>query len=316
MSRLLPSPLILSTWEFGLRANEAGWRILARSGKALDAVEATATAAEDDPKINTVGYGGYPNEDGVVQLDAALIDGKSGRMGAVLALEGIRHPTAVARKILEAGKHIYLAGAGAKSFALGNGFKEENLLIPKTLQWYAEAIKERSAAAPPAAAKRSKTGAAAARNTEGLLAGHDTIGILARDRKGGIAAACSSSGSGLKWRGRVGDSPIIGAGLYLDQETGGAVCTGLGERAIEVCGSFAVVEFMRQGMTPQEACEQILRRTAKRNESRPDFQLAFIALRSDGAIGAACMKEGFVCALRDKSGSRIFPGRLYGRDFH
>ncbi|MFB3788953.1 MAG: N(4)-(beta-N-acetylglucosaminyl)-L-asparaginase [bacterium] len=285
-------PLILATWDFGREANQAGWEILARGGTALDAVEAAARAVENDPEVPSVGYGGYPNEMGVVQLDAAIIDGKTGRMGAVAALEGIRNPISVARRVLEKNKHIFLVGAGAQSFALKEGFHEENLNTPKSVSWYAEQLQKKPA--DP---------------------GHDTVGVLARDARGGLAVACSTSGLALKWSGRVGDSPLIGAGLYLDQAVGGAVGTGVGERAIEVCGAFAIVEFMRYGLSPQKACEQLLRRVAERNKDRLDFQLAFIAMNREGEIGAASLQEGFVYAARDATQERSAPGAVFGKDF-
>lgn len=285
-------PLIIATWDFGREANQAGWEILARGGTALDAVEAAARAIENNPEITSVGYGGYPNEMGVVQLDAAIIDGMTGRMGAVAALEGIRHPISVARKVLEKNKHIFLAGEGAKSFALREGFHEENLNTPASAGWYAEQLKKKPA--DP---------------------GHDTVGILARDAQGGLAVACSTSGLAMKWSGRVGDSPLIGAGLYLDQAVGGAVGTGVGERAIEVCGAFAIVEFMRYGLSPQKACEQLLRRVAERHKDRLDFQLAFIAMSREGGTGAASLQEGFVYATRDAMQEHTAPGAVFGRDY-
>ncbi|MBN2330145.1 MAG: N(4)-(beta-N-acetylglucosaminyl)-L-asparaginase [Candidatus Omnitrophica bacterium] len=286
------NPIILSTWNFGLQANQAGWSVLKEGGAALDAVEAAASVTENDPSITSVGYGGYPNEDGVIQLDAAVIDGKTGRMGSVAALEGIRNPCAVARKVLEKNKHIYLVGEGAQNFALKEGFQLENLNTPQSAQWYAEQLKKRSADQ-----------------------GHDTIGVLARDEEGELATACTTSGLAMKWAGRVGDSPIIGAGLYLDGKIGGAVGTGVGERAIEVCASFAIVEFMRNGMSPQNACEELLRRVVNRHRGRIDFQLAFIALNREGRFGGAALQEGFEYAVYAGDENALRPGAVYGRDF-
>ncbi len=285
-------PIILSTWDFGINANDAGWKILRKGGSALDAVQAGATVTEDNPTISSVGYGGFPNENGVVQLDAAIIDGKTGRMGAVAAIEGIGNPCAVARKILEKNKHIFLVGDGAKSFALKEGFKEKYLGTQSSMEWYAKQLE-----------KRDKDN------------GHDTIGVLAQDKKGDLAVACTTSGVSMKWAGRVGDSPIIGSGLYMDGRIGGAVGTGLGERAIEVCGSFAIVEFMRNGMSPQNACEELVRRVVERNNNRPEFQLAFIALSRDGQIGGASIKKGFEYAVCDGKENKTRPGAVYGTDF-
>ncbi len=284
--------MILSTWAFGLAANEAGWGVLSRGGSALDAVQAAATVTESNPEITSVGYGGLPNEMGTVQLDAAVIDGKTGRMGAVGALEGVRNPASVARKILEKNKHIFLVGDGSRSFALKNGFQEENLNTPANTAWYTEQLKKRSAEQ-----------------------GHDTIGVLALDKSGNSAVVCTTSGLGMKWAGRVGDSPLIGSGLYLDGKVGGAVGTGVGERAIEVCGAFAIVEFIRNGLSPQAACEKLIRRVVERNAHRDAFQLAFIALDPNGEIGGAAIQEGFVYAVHDGKTNELRPGRTYGIDF-
>lgn len=267
-------PIILATWPFGVKAVEAGYQALKDGGTAVDAVEQSAIVTENDAENTSVGYGGFPNENGTVQLDAAIIDGKTGRMGAVASIENIRNPISVARKVMEANRHIYLVGDGALRFAIKHGFKEENLLTPKALEWYLEQKKKQT---PDQ--------------------GHDTIGTLAMDNNGDMAVSCTTSGTGMKWDGRVGDSPIIGAGLYLDAEVGGAVGTGVGERAIETCAAFAIVELMRHGRSPQEACEELMKRVAKRNQDKPPFQLAFMALRKDGVHGAAAIQDGFSYAL-------------------
>lgn len=286
------APAIISTWNFGLQANEAGWKILADGGSALDAAEAAARRTESDPDETSVGYGGFPNEEGVVQLDAAVIDGKTGRMGSVGALENIKNPCSVARKVMEADKHIYLMGEGAKKFALRNGFKEENLLTPKSAAWYAEQLEKRQ-----------------------QDEGHDTIGVIAIDRAGDMAVVCTTSGLAMKWPGRVGDSPMIGSGLYLDAEVGAAVGTGLGERAIEVCGAFAIVEFMRNGLSPQKACEELIKRVIKRNRPNLDFQLAFMAMDKEGGTGGAAVREGFVYAEYYNNKNILVPGAAHGKDF-
>lgn len=284
--------IILSTWDFGRKANQAGWDILKTGGSSLDAVQAAATVTENDPTITSVGYGGYPNEEGVVQLDAAIIDGKTHRMGAVAALEGIRNPCAVARRVLEKNKHVFLVGEGARSFAIKEGFPLINCSTPQSASWYAEELKKRS--------------------TE---EGHDTIGILSQDQNGDMAVACSTSGLAMKWPGRVGDSPIIGAGLYLDSSVGGATGTGVGERAIEVCAAFAIVEFMRNGMSPQNACEELLRRLVNRYQGQVTFQLAFIALHRDGHYGGAALQPGFEYAVCVDGEHALYPGTVYGTDF-
>ncbi len=285
------APVIISTWNFGLKANDAGWKVMTTDGNALDAVEVAARVTENDPTNTSVGFGGFPNEDGVVQLDAAMIDGKTGHMGAVGALENIKNPSSVARKILEENKHIYLMGDGAKTFALKHGFKEETLHTPNSLQWYAKQLQERRED------------------------GHDTIGIIALDQQDDMAVCCTTSGLGMKWPGRVGDSPMIGAGLYLDKTVGAATGTGVGERAIEVCAAFAIVEFMRQGDSPQTACEKLIKRVVERNQPNPDFQLGFIAMNINGETGAAGMKQGFEYAEMADGENKVHPASVAGKDF-
>ncbi len=285
----IETPILLATWPFGVKAVEAGYQALQNGGTAVDAVEQSAIVTENDPDNTSVGYGGFPNENGTVQLDAAIIDGKTGQMGAVASIETIRNPISVARKVMEANRHIYLVGDGARRFAIKHGFKEENLLTPKALEWY---IKQKEKQTPDQ--------------------GHDTIGTLAMDQQGDMAVSCTTSGTGMKWDGRVGDSPIIGAGLYLDAEVGGAVGTGVGERAIETCAAFAIVELMRHGRSPQEACEELMKRVAKRNQDKPPFQLAFMALRKDGVHGAASIQKGFDYALSLGGKTTLETGKVIG----
>ncbi|MDX9755667.1 MAG: N(4)-(beta-N-acetylglucosaminyl)-L-asparaginase [bacterium] len=286
-------PILISTWDFGLEANAAGLEVLRQGGRALDAVETAARVTELNPRIDSVGYGGLPNEHGVLQLDAALIDGKTGKMGSVAALEGFRGAIAVARRVLEISPHIMLAGEGAREFAIKQGFPLEPNLTPASAAWYAEQLKQK----------------------ETQPSGHDTIGVLALDAQREMAVACTTSGLAMKWNGRVGDSPLIGAGLYLDGQVGGAVGTGTGERAIEVCGAFAIVEFMREGLSPQQACEKLIRRMVERNRPRLDFQFAYIALSAQGEIGAACIQEGFKYAECIGETNELKTAKVYGKDF-
>ncbi len=287
------SPIILSTWSFGAKANQAGWDALSNDGTALDAVEIAARVTELDPDNTSVGYGGYPNEHGIVQLDAAIIDGKTGKMGAVAALEGFRSAISIARKVMEEEPHIFVVGDGAREFAMKHGFKEENTLTAQSAAWYADQLKKK----------------------EQSPGGHDTIGVLSQDAQGDMAVACATSGMSMKWNGRVGDSPLIGAGLYLDGKIGGATGTGTGERAIEVCGAFAIVEFMRNGLSPQKACEKLITRMVERNQPAIDFQFAYIALNADGATGAASVKEGFQYAVCRAGQNEIRSSAVYGIDF-
>ena len=228
-------PLVLSTWNFGVAANEAAWKILSAGGRALDAVEAGVKVPEADPKVTSVGYGGLPDRDGYVTLDSCIMD-ENGQAGSVCCLEHIVHPVSVARMVMEKTPHVILVGEGALKFALDNGFKKENLLTPESEAAWKEWLKT-SKYAPVI-------------NFEN----HDTIGMIAMDANGNLSGACTTSGLAYKMHGRVGDSPIIGAGLFVDNEIGAATATGHGEFVIKTAGSAMVVEMMRQGKSPVEAC--------------------------------------------------------------
>ncbi|MEZ4852110.1 MAG: N(4)-(beta-N-acetylglucosaminyl)-L-asparaginase, partial [Bacteroidia bacterium] len=220
-------PVVVSTWNHGQAANAAAWEILSHGGSALDAAEAGVRVTEADPEVRTVGYGGYPDRDGVVTLDACIMNEK-GDCGSVAFLQDIKHPVSVARKVMEETPHVMLVGKGALDFALAQGFKQENLLTPESekdwLEWKAKNTETRP---------------------EINIENHDTIGLLTLDQKGNLSGACTTSGASYKYHGRVGDSPIIGAGLYVDNEVGGATATGWGEAVIRAVGCFLVVEFMR-----------------------------------------------------------------------
>lgn len=278
------SPIVLSTWKWGVAANEAASKILLGDGTSLDAVEKGVNVAELDPNVQTVGYGGFPNEEGVVELDAAIMEGKTHLAGAVGALQNISTPISVARKVMEETKHVMLVGEGALKFARAYGFKEQNLLTEKSrkkwLQW--------------------KQNLNPTDNWYPRAVGHDTIGLIALDLKKDLSAACTTSG--LRWKipGRVGDSPLIGCGLYVDNEIGAASATGVGEEVIRVCGSFLVVEMMRSGASPQEACQKALERIIRKSSAarkNAQVQVAFIALDKSGRIGAASLRKGFQYAL-------------------
>jgi isoaspartyl peptidase/L-asparaginase-like protein (Ntn-hydrolase superfamily) len=233
---------------------------------------------EADPENQYVGYGGLPNRDGVVQLDAAICDGDTLNAGSVAGLEGIRHPISVARRVLSETPHVLLVGAGAKQFALSQGFTEENLLTP-----------EAEAAWELWKAKRSKSTA--------TPANHDTVGLLVRTAAGSMAAACTTSGLAWKLPGRVGDSPLVGHGLYCDSKAGAAAATGVGEEIIKVAGSYQVVEFMRQGMDPSEAIDRVIRRIVARDPANAKRMAAFVAIRSDGVVGYGTMGTRFEVAV-------------------
>ena len=271
-------PLAISTWPFGTKANDEAWKILAGGGSALDAVEQGVRVIEADPSNQSVGYGGLPDRDGHVTLDACIMD-SNGNCGSVAALEHIMHPISVARRVMERTPHVMLVGEGALDFALTEGFQKQNLLTPEAKARWEE---------------WAKTAQYKPRVNAEL---HDTIGMLAIDEAGNIAGSCTTSGMAFKMRGRVGDSPIIGAGLYVDNEVGGAAATGLGEEVLKSLSTFLVVELMRQGASPQEACEQALDRIIQRNGGKVDFQVGLIAVNKAGVTGAASIQGGFSFSL-------------------
>lgn len=283
-------PIVLSTWNFGVQANGAAWEILKNNGRALDAVEAGVKVSEADSKERSVGYGGRPDRDGRVTLDACIMDEFS-NIGSVACLEHIKHPISVARKVMEKTPHVMLVGTGALQFALSQGFKKENLLVEASEKEWKEWLK--TSQYKPIA------------NIEN----HDTIGMIALDAHGNLSGACTTSGMAFKMHGRVGDSPIIGAGLYVDNEIGAATATGHGEEVIRIAGCHLVVELMRQGKTPQHACEgavlRIAKLTKKRNKNLNDVQVGFIALDKHGNYGAYCIQEGFNYAVTDNSGNNL-----------
>ncbi len=270
-------PVVIATWNHGIAANEAAMKVIAQGGKAIDAVEAGVKVTEADPDNLSVGYGGLPDRDGNVTLDACIMDEK-GNAGSVSFLQHIKHPISVARKVMDETPHVMLSGAGALQFALQQGFKKENLLTDKAKkQW--EEWKEKAEYTPIV-------------NIEN----HDTIGLLAIDKHGDISGACTTSGLAYKMHGRVGDSPVIGAGMFVDNEVGGACATGLGEAVLKTLGAFLIVELMRQGLSPQEACEEGVRRIVK-SQNYQKFQIGYLALNKKGEHGVYSIQPGFNYAL-------------------
>jgi N4-(beta-N-acetylglucosaminyl)-L-asparaginase len=266
-------PVVVCTWNFK-NATAKAWEILSQKGTALDAVEQGVMVEEADATNETVGLGGRPDRDGQVTLDACIMD-KDSNCGSVVYLKNIVHPVSVARKVMENTPHIILAGKGAEQFAYEYGFKKTNLLTKSTKKQY-EAWKKTSQY-----------------ETVINIENHDTIGMLAIDHNGDIAGACTTSGMAYKIAGRIGDSPLIGAGLYVDNEVGGATATGVGEEVIRTVGSFLIVELMRQGKSPQEACEEGVRRIMNKNKDRKDFQIGFLAINKQGKTGGYCVHQGF-----------------------
>lgn len=276
-------------------ANEEAWKVLDSGGRALDAVEAGVKVPEGDPRVNTVGYGGYPDRDGHVTLDACIMDDKY-NCGSVMFLEHIKHPISVARRVMEKTPHIVLAGEGALQFALANGFTKENLLTPESEKAWREWLK--TANYSPEANIENKL---YNDTLPGSKTNHDTIGMIALDKDGNLSGACTTSGLAFKMHGRVGDSPIIGAGLYVDNEIGAATSTGVGEEVIRIAGSFLVVELMRQGLSPEKACYEAVQRIIKRSPAKAkEIQVGFLALNKNGEYGAYALQKGFSFALRDE----------------
>ncbi|KAA8473978.1 N(4)-(beta-N-acetylglucosaminyl)-L-asparaginase [Arcticibacter tournemirensis] len=301
-------PLVISTWDFGVEANVAAWKILKNGGRALDAVEQGVWVPEGDPKNQTVGMGGFPDRDGKVTLDACIMD-ENGNCGSVAALEHIVHPISVARKVMEKTPHVMLVGEGALQFALQQGFKKENLLTPESEKAWKEWLK--TSQYKPVINIENKS--FAPKRLPGNQYNHDTIGMLALDAKGNLSGACTTSGMAFKLHGRVGDSPIIGAGLYVDNEVGGATSTGVGEEVIRNVGSFLVVELMRQGYSPEEACkEAVMRIIKKKPETAKEIQVGFLALNKKGEYGAYAIQKGFSYAVcNDKDQKLVVKGKSY-----
>jgi isoaspartyl peptidase/L-asparaginase-like protein (Ntn-hydrolase superfamily) len=275
----MPEYVVIATWPFGQSAVKSAATLLQQGKPALEAAVAGAQVVEDDPKVMSVGYGGLGNAIGTVQLDACVMDGQTLACGAVAALENVRHAAAVARRVMEKTPHVLLVGEGARLFAVQQGFPLETLLTPESVaEWEKRRAKERKEPPPPA---------------PGTSGNHDTVTVLALDQKGSLGGVCSTSGLALKLPGRVGDSPLIGSGLYVDNTAGAAGATGVGEEIIRIGGSHLVVELMRSGKGPQEACELAVKRVnalAVRRGVHP-AQVAFLALDPKGHVGAACTAQ-------------------------
>jgi len=280
-------PLAIATWGPNVKATAAAWEVLARNGRALDAVEAGVRVPEADPDDTSVGYGGYPDRDGFVTLDACIMD-ELGNAGSVSFLQNIMHPISVARRVMEKTPHVMLAGAGALQFALEEGFKKEDLLTEQARQAWEE-WKLKSDYHPVINVER-----------------HDTIGMVTIDQQQRIAGACTTSGLAFKMHGRVGDSPIIGAGMFVDNEVGGAAATGLGELVLRTLGSFLVVEEMRRGAHPQTAVETAVKRISRKYSSIvQDAQVGFIAVDKRGRHGAYSLHPGFNYVLYQRELNQV-----------
>lgn len=289
-SNISSGPVVISTWN-NQPANRKAMSLIQSGKTALDAVEQGVRVVEADPNDTSVGYGGRPDREGKVTLDACIMDA-AGNAGSVCFLQGIKHPISVARKVMEKTSHVILAGAGALQFALEEGFQKEDLLTEDSRKHW-EAWKKESKYKPII-------------NIEN----HDTIGMLAIDKKGNLSGACTTSGLAYKMHGRVGDSPIIGAGLYVDNEIGAAVATGMGEAVLKSLGSFLVVELMRQGKTPDEACREAVMRVV-RKQAYKDIQVGFVALNKAGEHGSFSIHPGFNFAISREEKTALEDAKSY-----
>lgn len=289
--------LIVSTWDFGAAANDAAFARMKAGGTLLDAVEAGAMVPEADPENHSVGYGGYPDRDGHVTLDAVIMD-DAGGVGAVAALEDTVHAISVARRVMEKTPHTFIVGEGATRFARDQGFPKVDLLTPPAEKAWREWLK--TSQYKPVANIENR------RAPLGGALDHDTIGLLARDASGRMAGACTTSGMAFKMRGRVGDSPQVGSGLYVEAGVGGATSTGLGEEVTRIAGTARVVASMRAGLSPQAACEEVVKHIAKlRGDAIKGVQVGFLALSPQGEVGAFCLLPGFTYAVTDAAGRTV-----------
>jgi N4-(beta-N-acetylglucosaminyl)-L-asparaginase len=286
-------PVIVSTWPFGKPANEQALRALTQGGSNLDAVEQGIWVVESDPANHSVGLGGRPNAAGVVQLDACIMSGPGHRGGSVAALEGIRHPISAARRVMEKTPHVMLVGEGARLFALQEGLEAVDVdSRQKYQEWQRQQTRNRGD------------------SSGGKKENHDTIALLVLGPDGNLAGGCSTSGLAGKLPGRVGDSPILGSGLYVDNEVGAAGATGVGENVMRYCATFMIVEYMRQGLPPQTACEQAIQRIAKQDPKGLNLSINFVALDKRGRFGAAGTDKGFQYAATTTGSSQVLPPKL------
>jgi N4-(beta-N-acetylglucosaminyl)-L-asparaginase len=307
-------PVVISTWDTGLEANKGAWTILGANGRALDAVEAGVRVTESS--INCcVGLGANPDRDGFVTLDACIMDDK-GNCGSVAFLERIKHPISVARRVMEKTPHVMLVGIGAQQFAVAEGFPlEEQKLSDAAKQAYDQWLKkseykpvinvENTKAEHGPNLKGEHGPFAPARYDSGEW-NHDTIGMVAMDGAGNLSGSCTTSGMGFKMRGRLGDSPIIGAGLFVDNEIGAATATGQGEDVIRICGTHTVVELMRQGLSPEQACRAAVERIMRiKGESAKEIQVGFLALNKQGEVGSFAIQKGFSYAVKSNKEEKM-----------
>lgn len=321
-STAIEKPIIISTWDSGMAVNAEAWKILGTNGKAIDAIEAGGRYMENVIDC-CVGLGGYPDRDGIVTLDACIMEG-NGNCGAVAGLEQIKHPISVARMVMEKTPHVMLAGNGAQQFAIENGFtKEPPLLSPESEKVYREWLKKSEYKPvinienlPAGQAGKKSNGPFAPNFFEDGRANHDTMGLVALDMSGKLSGGVTTSGMAFKLHGRVGDSPIIGAGLFVDDEVGAATSSGVGEEVIRICGTHLVVEFMRQGNSPELACKKAVQRIVKRDPVKAKtLQVGFLAMDKNGRYGAYAIQKGFVFAVKSGKENQVYKSKYLIRSF-
>lgn len=309
---VMGKPVVISTWDAGIAANKAAWEVLSKKGKAIDAVEKGVMVTEDSPNC-CVGLGANPDRDGFVTLDASIMDDKF-NCGSVAFLERIKHPISVARRVMEKTPHVMLVGAGAQQFAVAEGFPLEEQKLSEDAKKAYENWLKKSEYKPPAINIENKQGHGPFAPTK-LETGewnHDTIGMVAMDSFGNLSGSCTTSGAGFKMRGRVGDSPIIGAGLYVDNEVGACTATGQGEDVIRVAGSHSVVELMRQGLSPEAACKKIVERIVKiKGDKVKEIQVAFLAVNKKGQVGSFAIHPGFEYAIRTNEVEKLIKSKSW-----
>lgn len=309
---IIGKPVVISTWDAGIQANKAAWEVLSKKGKAIDAVEKGVMVTEASQNC-CVGLNANPDRDGFVTLDASIMDDKF-NCGSVAFLERIKHPISVARRVMEKTPHVMLVGVGAQQFAVAEGFPlEAQTLSPEAQKAYDNWLKK-SEYKPPAINIENKQGHgpfAPTRLDNGEW-NHDTIGMVAMDSFGNLSGSCTTSGAGFKMRGRVGDSPIIGAGLFVDNQVGACTATGQGEDVIRVAGSHSVVELMRQGLSPEAACKKVIERIVKiKKEKAKDIQVAFLAVNKKGQVGAFAIHPGFDYAIRTNQVEKLVKAKSW-----
>ncbi len=306
-------PIVISTWAPNIKANAAAWSLLSEGRPSLDAVVAGVQVPEADPRDNSVGYGGLPDRDGRVTLDACVMN-HQGKCGAVMALEHIKHPILVARAVMEKTPHVQLVGEGALRFAISLGMKKENLLTPESEQTWKTWLKNANYDPMDTLKEfeRSMKNDPQPFPWPSPVINHDTIGMVALDKQGNLGGACSTSGMAFKMNGRVGDSPIIGAGLFVDNEVGAASATGVGEEVVKICGAHTIIEAMRSGMKPEAACREAIRRIVKNNGAEANkVQVGFLAINKEGKHGGFAVQENFTYCVTTEEGTKVVTARSW-----